>query len=114
MTITLWITAVLLTLVYLLAGFSKVARSKAKLLPQMGWVEDFAEPQLKAIGAVEILGALGVILPLVTGIAPLLTAAAAFGLVLVQIVAMVVHIRRGDFKRLARAARQRLRHSIRA
>jgi len=98
MFITLWITAVLLSLVYLLAGASKVARSKEKLLPQMGWVEDFAEPQLKAIGALEVLGALGVILPLATGIAPFLTSVAAFGLVLVQIGAIVVHIRRGEQK----------------
>jgi uncharacterized membrane protein YphA (DoxX/SURF4 family) len=100
MTIALWITAVLLTVVYLLAGATKVARSKAQLQPQMGWVEDFSEPQVTAIGALEVLGALGVILPLATGMAPFITPVAAFALVLVQVAAIVVHVRRGEQKAL--------------
>jgi len=95
-TIALWITAILLALVYLGAGGMKTFRSKAALQPNMAYVEDFTAWQVKAIGIVELIGALGVILPLVTGIAPVLTAVAAIGLAVVQIVAAVVHIRRGE------------------
>jgi len=96
MTIALWITAVLLTLVYLMAGGIKVVRSRAQLQPQMPWVEDFTEPQVTLIGAIGLLGAFGVILPLATGIAPFLTPIAAIGLVLLQIGAITVHVRRGE------------------
>jgi len=96
MEIALWITAVLLTLVYLMAGAMKTFRSKEALQPQMAYVEDFSAGQVKAIGIIELVGALGVILPLATGILPVLTAVAAIGLVVVQIVAAVVHVRRGE------------------
>jgi hypothetical protein len=98
MIIALWITAIFLTLVYVLSGVSKTFRSKAALQPQMAYVEDFAAWQVKAIGVVELLGALGVILPLATGIAPVVTAIAAIGLVLVQVVAVAVHVRRNEGK----------------
>lgn len=101
MTIALWITAVLLTLVYLAAGAMKSLSPREKLVTNMGWVEDFSAPQVKTIGALEFLGALGVILPLATGIAPVLTGIAALCLVLVQAVAIGVHIRRGEQSALA-------------
>ena len=49
-----------------------------------------------AIGALEVAGALGLVLPAVTGIAPVLVPLAAVGLVLVMVGAVVVHLRRGD------------------
>ena len=96
MTLALWITAILLTLVYIMAGGIKVVRSKAQLQLMMPWVEDFSEPQVTLIGALGLLGALGVILPLATGIAPVFTPIAAIGLVLLQIGAITVHVRRGE------------------
>ena len=95
MTLALWITAILLTVVYLMAGGIKVVRSKAQLQPMMPWVEDFTEPQVTVIGALGLLGALGVILPLASGIAPV-----AIGLVLLQIGAITVHVRRGELSSL--------------
>ena len=49
-------------------------------------------------GLIIIAGALGLILPWVTGIAPILTPAAAVGLVLMQVGAAVFHGRRGEYK----------------
>jgi hypothetical protein len=62
----------------------------------MAYVEDFSGGAVKAIGAVEILAALGLVLPAVTGIAPVLVPLAALGLVVVMIGAAVVHARRGE------------------
>lgn len=100
MIIALWITAVLLAALYLLAGSMKVAQPKERLQPQMAWVEDFAESRLKVIGALEVLGALGVILPLATGILPAVTGVAAIGLVAVQVGAIVTHLRRKETQAL--------------
>lgn len=98
MIIALWITALILTLVFVVSGGLKVVRTKDALEPQMAYVVDFAAWQMKVIGIVEVIGALGVVLPLVTGIAPVLTAVAALGLALVQVVAFIVHVRRDETK----------------
>lgn len=62
----------------------------------MGWVEDFSDGFVRFIGGVELLGALGLILPAVTDIAPILVPIAAIGLALVQTVAAIVHLRRHE------------------
>ncbi len=100
MTIALWITAVLLTLLYLGSGGVKVVRSRERLQPMMAWVKDAAAWQVKVVGALEVLGALGVILPLATGIVPVLTAIAAICLALIQVVAIPIHLRMNDAKSL--------------
>jgi len=97
----LWICAIALAAVYLATGIAKLRTPVGTLAARMPWVGDFSASQVKAIGVVEVLGALGVILPLVTGIAPALTAAAALGLLVLQVAAILVHVRRGETRRLA-------------
>jgi len=97
MTIALWIVNILLALAFFAAGAMKVARPKAALVSSgMGWAEDFSAGAIKAIGAVEVLGAVGLIAPLATGILPILTPIAATGLAVVMISAAVVHLRRQE------------------
>ncbi|MBI3962282.1 MAG: DoxX family protein, partial [Deinococcus sp.] len=81
MNIVLWIVQGLLALGFLMAGATKLMRSKAQLAPRMPWVEDFSLGTIRAIGAVEVLGALGLVLPTLMGILPWLTPLAALGLV---------------------------------
>ena len=102
MNVVLWIAAGLLAVLYLFAGGMKLATPREKLLenPNMGWAADFSEAAVKGIGAVEILGAIGLILPWALDIAPVLTPLAATGLVLVQAGAIVVHARRKETKAL--------------
>lgn len=96
MNIFLWIVAGLLALAFLGAGAMKLSRPREKLAASMGWVNDFSAPMVKTIGALEVLAALGLILPAATGIAPILTPLAAVGLVLVMIGAIITHLRRGE------------------
>ena len=100
MLIALWITAALLTLAYLGAGGTKVVRSQRALADVMPWTTHASAVQVKIVGALELLGALGVILPLATGLAPVITAIAAVCLALVQVVAIGIHIRLHDTKSL--------------
>ena len=97
MNMVLWIIQILLALVFLMAGLMKVTRPREVLAENMAWVEDFSQSQLRMIGALEILGALGLILPAVTGVLPRLAALAAVGLSLTMIGAIVVHIRRREY-----------------
>ncbi|MFI6366743.1 DoxX family protein [Nocardia sp. NPDC050630] len=92
MNIAFWITAGLLALFYLYAGALKITRSRDRLRPTMTWVDRLPLPAIRAIGALEILGALGLILPPLTGHAPWLAVAAAIGFVLLQLGAIPVHL----------------------
>jgi uncharacterized membrane protein YphA (DoxX/SURF4 family) len=51
---------------------------------------------VKGIGVLEVLGAIGLIVPAATGIAPILTPVAALGLALVMAAAVLVHVRRKE------------------
>lgn len=98
MTIAVWIVSGIAALAFIAAGSMKLARPKSALEPQMGWVSDFAGWQVKTIGVLEVLGALGLILPVLTGIAPILTPVAAMGLVVIMLGALVVHVRRKEWQ----------------
>ncbi|WP_328996272.1 DoxX family protein [Kribbella sp. NBC_01245] len=98
MNVVLWIIAGLLALLFLTAGLMKSTQPKEKLLanPSMGWTKDFSPAQLRAIGIIELLAAIGLILPALVDIAPILVPLAAAGLVIVMIGAIVVHLRRKE------------------
>ena len=97
MNVFLWIVAGLLAVAFLRAGAMKLSQPKAKLSASgMPWVDDFSAGQVKTIGALEVLAAIGLIGPPLTGIAPVLAPLAAVGLVLTMIGAAVVHARRGE------------------
>lgn len=101
MNIALWIVQGLLALAFLMAGGMKLLQPKAKMAEKMAWVEDFSDIQIKGIGAVEVLGAIGLIVPPLTGIAPVLAPLAALGLVLTMAGAAITHYRRGEMAMIA-------------
>jgi uncharacterized membrane protein YphA (DoxX/SURF4 family) len=99
MNLTLWIIAGLLAAAYLVAGVGKLIMPKEKIAAtgaSARWVEDFSAGGVKAIGAVEILGAAGLILPPALDIAPVLTPLAATGLVLLMAGAAYTRLRRHE------------------
>ncbi len=98
MNTALWVTQALLALAFLGAGSMKLMKTRAELIamPPMGWAEDFSANTIKLIGVAEIAGALGLILPTVTGVLPVLTSVAAGGLVLVMLGAAAIHIKRSE------------------
>jgi uncharacterized membrane protein YphA (DoxX/SURF4 family) len=92
-----WIVQVLVALAFAMAGIGKLTQPREKLAARMAWVEDFSANQVRLIGLVELLGAIGVILPSLTGILPWLTPFAGAGLALVMVGAAVTHLRRGEY-----------------
>jgi hypothetical protein len=94
----IWITQGLLAAIMLLAGMQKLARTKEQLLASgtMNWTEDFAPGQIKGIGTLEVLAASGLIVPAALDVAPILTALAATGVVLLMLGAAATHLRRGE------------------
>ena len=86
----LWIIQVLLALVLLFAGGAKLVMSVAEM--NAGSPMPLPGPFLRFIGAAEIAGALGLILPGALRIRPGLTPLAAAGLTIVMIGATVITV----------------------
>jgi uncharacterized membrane protein YphA (DoxX/SURF4 family) len=96
-TITLWIAQVLLAILYFMAGAMKITQPMDTLaVSGMGFVTSTPEFLVRLIGVLEVLGVAGLLLPAATRILPMLTPAAALGLSLVQIGAIIVHAFRGE------------------
>ena len=94
-----WIVAGLLALAYLAAGAQKATRSQTKLAEAgMVWAGDFPLPAVRLIGIIELLGAVGLILPPLVDITPVLGPTAAVGLALLQVGAVVTHLTRREPK----------------
>ncbi|XVQ11504.1 DoxX family protein [Spirillospora sp. CA-255316] len=101
MNLTLWIVAGLLAAVFLPSGAMKLIQSKDKLVTSgMGAVEGFSPGGVKAIGVLEVLAAVGLILPAAFDIAPVLVPVAAVGVVVLMAGAAVVHVRRNETRTL--------------
>lgn len=97
MTIALWIINIVLAIAFLGAGAMHAFRPRTQLVERgMGWAADMTDGMVKTIGTFELLGALGLIVPLATGVAPILTPIAAIGLVVVMGGAAVTHVRRSE------------------
>lgn len=96
MVLAYWLVAGLLALFMLYAGGLKLVRSQDQLAPMMGWVDTVPMPVVRLIGGLETLGAVGLILPPLTGIAAGLAVAAAIGFVIVQGLAIALHLSRGE------------------
>ena len=98
----LWIAQVLLAAIFLVTGTTKLTQPRLKMAAgPMRWAADVTDRQFRTIGLLEVLGAIGLILPAALGIAPLLVPLAAIGLVLTMIGAIHVHVRHGETNRLA-------------
>lgn len=94
--IGLWVAQVCGALAFAASGSFKVLKPYDELLVTGAWVAHFTPLMIKGIGAVEVLGAIGLIVPSVTRIMPKLTVFAALGLVLVMLGAAATHVVIGE------------------
>ncbi len=97
MNIALWVVQVLLCFAFLSAGFGHAFRFDGFAAnPRMGWARAVGRTNMRVIGLFEMAGAIGIVLPAVTGILPWLTPVAAVGLALIMLFAAIFHLRRGE------------------
>ena len=97
MNVALWIVAGVLAVVFLASGLMKLGQPKKKIVDSgMGWAEDFSDGAVKGIGALEVLGAIALILPAALDIVPVLVPIAATGLALLMLGAAITHGRRKE------------------
>jgi hypothetical protein len=94
----IWTLQIVAALAFGASGGMKIVTAPADLRanPAMGWATDFSDGAIRAIGAAEVAGAVGLIVPAATGIAPMLTPAAGVGLALLMAGAANTHLQRNE------------------
>ena len=98
--VTLWIAQVMLAVAFGMAGMMKTTTPIAELVQTQGWAAAMPAALVRFIGASELAGAIGVLLPALARIKPGLTSLAAAGLGIVMVMASVFHISRGELQAL--------------
>ncbi|MEV0158020.1 DoxX family protein [Micromonospora sp. NPDC050686] len=96
MNIALWTTASLLALAFLGSGMTKVVKSRDAVVAVYPWAEDYSQGHIRLIGAAEVLGAVGLIVPPAVGVLSVLGPIAGAGLAVLMAGAVIVHLRRGE------------------
>jgi drug/metabolite transporter (DMT)-like permease len=97
MRVVLWTVAALLAAAFAVAGGMKIVRPKQALADQgLAWVESFPPGAIKAIGALEVVAAVALIVPPLVGTASWLAPLAAVGLIALMVGAAITHQRRHE------------------
>lgn len=96
MNVVLWIVQAILAAMFALSGVAKAMQPKDKLAAKYPWMRDVSQATVRFIGGAELLGAIGLILPAATGIAPVLTPIAGTGLAVMAALAVALHLRRKE------------------
>jgi hypothetical protein len=100
MNLTLWFAAGLLAAVALLGGVTKTFVPKDRLARQHGgeWTAQASVGFVKTLGVLELLAAVGLILPAVVDVAPVMVPVTAACWVLLMVGAMITHGRLGQLR----------------
>ncbi|QKZ14131.1 DoxX family protein [Spirosoma sp. KUDC1026] len=94
--LTLWIAQLLTAILLLWAGYVKIAKPITELAAMWPWAGEVSATFVRFTGVIDLLGALGLILPAALRIQPRLTPVAAVGIILLMICATVFHLLRGE------------------
>lgn len=96
------IAQIVLAVIFTVTGLTKLTQPREKMAAgPMSWAADVSDAQFRTIGVVELMGAAGLVLPDLLGIATWITPLAAFGLALTMFGAFVTHARLHEYVRLA-------------
>ena len=98
MNIIIWIISGILAALFGMIGIMKTTQPKEKLATKLPIVNEYSMGIVRFIGISELLGAIGLIVPYLTGIAPFLTPIAASCLIFIMILATLYHLHKHEYK----------------
>jgi hypothetical protein len=91
----LWIGQILLALVFAGVSYSHtIGFERSSLRPGMTWLAAVGRDRMRIIGILELVAAIGLVVPAATGIVPWVTPVAATCLAVLMVLAIVLHARR--------------------
>ena len=98
MKVVKWIVLGLVAMAYLAPGVMKLVTPYAEMIvePAMAWASDFSETQVKIIGVLEILGVVGLVLPLFLKKYYKLVTISALALSCLMVGAIITHVGREE------------------
>lgn len=96
----LWIIQALLAAAFVMPGIGKIGSSRQKHIEDGHITAEGSVIPLRVLGVLELLGCTGMIVPWLTGIAPVLTPVAALCFCLVMLAGIAVHIKKKEYKML--------------
>ena len=100
MNTNLWIIQTLLAAFFIMPGFGKISNSKQKHIEEGHLKEENSIIPIRLLGILELLGCIGIIVPWLTGIIPILTPITAACFCLIMLSGIVVHIKKKEYKML--------------
>lgn len=98
MNTAIWIIQGLLAAFFLMPAYKKLSTPKQKLIEMKQIKPGESTARVRLLGFAELLGVIGIIVPYLTGILPILTPLAATGFGIVMVGAIVVHYKVNDYK----------------
>lgn len=98
--ISIWIAQVFVALSFCAGGVMKLALPISELAAMWPWTGDLPPAIVRLLGAIDLLGGAGILLPSLTRIRPRLAVLAAACGIALQCCAMVFHASRGEFAAL--------------
>ncbi len=97
MNTTTWIMQGILATVFLASGII-IYLLREKLKPKLSWLNEYSPKAVLLICIAKIMGAIGLIVPMLTGIFPVLTPMAASGIATIMALAFAYHIKKKEYK----------------
>jgi uncharacterized membrane protein YphA (DoxX/SURF4 family) len=96
----LWVIQGLLAALFIMPGFGKISNSKQQHIADGHIKSEASVIPIRVLGIFEWLGCIGIIIPWLTGIMPVLTPVAALCFCLVMMAGLVSHTIRKEYKML--------------
>jgi hypothetical protein len=93
--ISLWVAQIILSVLMLMGTVMKFMPIE-KISAMMPWTGQLPAIVVRLLGLIDLLGAIGLILPALLNIKPQLTVWAAIGIILLMLCAIVFHVSRGE------------------
>jgi uncharacterized membrane protein YphA (DoxX/SURF4 family) len=100
MNAVLWVMQGLLAAMFVMSGFGKISNTKEQHIADRHIKPGSSVIPIRILGVLEWLGCIGIIVPLLTGIMPLLTPVSAVCFGLIMIAALINHVLRKEYKML--------------
>jgi uncharacterized membrane protein YphA (DoxX/SURF4 family) len=94
--VLLWVAQVLIAVMFIMSGYLKFMTPIPELAKMMPWTGQLPVGFVRFIGVVDFTGGVGILLPALTRIQPRLTVLAALGCTVLQILALLFHLSRGE------------------
>lgn len=102
MNAALWILQSICAMLFLLYGLRKLCTPREQLRQRIAWTEQTTTTFVRFIGCLEIAGALGLVLPGITGVWTILTPIAATALAILMVLGAALHARRREYREILR------------